>query len=158
MSMYDEKLALYRAYMMELDGFRSVPAFENDDEVREDFECYLNSSECSWHNVFDNGELVGFLIIGKAGRFVHPNSIRSIREAYVLPAHRGKHLMRDVLADYMTRHKGVYSLLVLKKNAFALRYWPSCFYSLGYRPYALSEDFVVSNGDDLILFGFAPRE
>ena len=40
MSMYDEKLALYRAYMMELDGFRSVPAFKNDDEFAKILEIF----------------------------------------------------------------------------------------------------------------------
>ena len=158
MSMYEEKLALYRAYMLELDGFRETPAFTDDADVIADFEAYINSSECSWHNVFDNGELVGFLIMGKSGRFVHPDSIRSVREAYVLPDHRGKHLLRDVLGDYMTRHKGVYSLLVLRRNQFALRFWPTCFKSLGYRPCALSTDCIRSNGDDLILMGFEPIE
>ena len=156
MSMYDEQLALYRAYMLELDGFRETPAFTNDADVIADFEAYRNSSECSWHNVFDNGTLVGFLIIGKSGRFVHPDSIRSVREAYVLPSYRGRHLMRDVLGDYMTRHTGVYSLLVLRRNRFALHYWPACFASLGYRPCILSTDCVRSNGDDLILLGFEP--
>ena len=136
MSLYEEKHALYRKYVEELDKFRKKPLRLSEKECRQICDDYIQSKNSSWHNIYDpaTGNLVGFVIIGKNYPEKHRDSLRSVSQAYVLPQYRKKGLMSEVMSDYLTRprHKGVYSLLVLEGNRYAAGFWRRFFRKEGY--------------------------
>ena len=90
MSLYEEKHALYRKYVEELDKFRKKPLRLSEKECRQICDDYIQSKNSSWHNIYDpaSGELVGFVIIGKNYPEKHRDSLRSVSQAYVLPQYR----------------------------------------------------------------------
>ena len=156
MSLFEDKHRLFWAYVQELNTFRPGNE-ETEEEAREVCDRYISSPDCTWKNIFapDTQELVGFLILGKAGKEKHPDSERAIAEAYVAPEYRGKGLMRECFLDYKSRHRCVYSLLVLKNNEKALEYWKKLFEEMHYLPRKLDPSFVEA-GEDVILLGFRP--
>ena len=110
MSLYEEMHALYQKYVKELNTFRKTSVQMPENEVRKTCDEYIQASNSSWHNIYDpeSKDLVGFLIIGKEFPEKHPDSLRSVAQAYVLPEYRKKGLMTAVMKDYMTRHKGFF--------------------------------------------------
>lgn len=158
MSLYEEKQYLYRRYVDELDGFRETHMHMSEKECREICDSYIQSKISSWHNIYDqpeSGRLVGFVIIGKEYPEKHPDSLRSVAQAYVLPEHRGKGLMTAVMSDYLTRHKGVYSLLILKGNEAAVRFWKSFFGKEGYAETTLWPAAFAD--EESVLYAYMPR-
>lgn len=158
MGIYDEKQRLYRDYLKELDTYREAPLGLTDGAARRWCDDYISWKKSSWHNIYAPGgeELVGFLIIGKEVPEKHPDSIRSVAQAYVDPRYRNQGLMTACMADYMTRHRGVYSLLVLKNNENAREFWKNFFKKQGYRPVELDPSIVTDN--DVELYGFEPAK
>ena len=61
---------------------------------------------------------------------------------------------KRTLADCMSRHRGVYSLLVLKNNTDAKKIWKHLFEKNGYRECTLDGRYV--SADDCDLLGFEP--
>ena len=157
MSIYEEKHALYQKYIRELDTFRDTPIQMPENEVRKTCEEYIQASNSSWHNIYDpaSKKLVGFVIIGKEFPEKHPDSLRSVAQAYVLPEFRKKGLMTAVMADYMTRHRGVYSLLILEGNEYAKGFWKRSFEKEGYKEVSLEP--APGGYEDAQLYGYAPR-
>ena len=156
MSLFEDKHRLFWAYVQELNTFRPGNE-ETEEEAREVCDRYISSPDCTWKNIFapDTQELVGFLILGKAGKEKHPDSGRAIAEAYVAPEYRGRGLMTAAIDDYESRHRCVYSLLVLKNNEKALRYWQKAFGKHHYRPIRL-DPACVDSLEDIVLLGFRP--
>lgn len=157
MSLYTDKHRLYQEYVKELNTFR--PGFEmSEEEARESCDQYISSKDCTWKNIFapDTGELVGFLIFGKSGNEKHPDTDRSIAEAYVTPACRRQGLMSAAVRDYESRHSCRYSLLVIEGNAYAKKYWQKLFADMGYRPVELDDSCVMADAERLLLLGFVP--
>lgn len=158
MSVYEEKHALYRKYLDELDTFRENPERISDESCRKICDWYISSKKSSWHNIkdLDTDELVGFVIIGKEVPEKHPDSVRSVAQAYVLPEYRNKGLMTAVMSDYMTRHKGVYSLLVLKGNTYAAGFWKRFFEKEGYEEKKLRPINVLD--DEAVMYAYGPKD
>ena len=156
MGMYEDKQKLYADYLRELDTFTRVPMNISAEESRKICDDYIYSAKSSWHNIKDpdSDELVGFLIIGKEVPEKHPDSIRSVAQAYVKPEFRKRGLMTAVMSDYMTRHKGVYSLLVIAGNTYAAEFWRNFFEKEGY--HSVDLDHSIIKDRDLILYGYAP--
>lgn len=159
MSLYEEKHALYRKYVNELDSFRETPLNLSDQECREICDRYIRTKVSSWHNIFvpassGKSDLVGFLIIGKGYPEKHPDALRSVAQAYVLPEYRGKGLMTAAMKDYLTRHRGTYSLLILKGNEYAAGFWKRFFEKEGYYETTL---WPPVNVDETVMYAFMPR-
>lgn len=156
MSLYEEKHALYRKYVDELDSFRETPLNLSDQECREICDRYIKTKVSSWHNIFDpaTGSLVGFLIIGKGYPEKHPDALRSVAQAFVLQGYRGKGLMSTAMKDYLTRHRGVYSLLVLKGNDYAAGFWKRFFEKEGYFETTL---WPRINDVETVMYAFMPK-
>ena len=158
MSIYEKKHALYRQYCKELDQFRSAPLTESDVTLYTWCESYLNDENCTWRNIFTKrNELAGFLIIGKGGCEKHPHADYGIAQAYIDPKYRKAGLMTKAVNEYLEKHQGIYSLLVIKQNEYALKFWNNLFLKADYTPHELDDKFVNSEGEQLILLGFAPR-
>lgn len=157
MGAYETKHALYKEYCCELDLFRPIPLAPTDNVIDSWCDDYISGSDCTWRNIFDDDtqEMVGFLIIGKMGDEKHPESDYSIAQAYVKPEYRKRGLMTRAVNEYITKHTGIYSLLVLRNNKKAASFWKNTFENAGYHPYVLSDRYVNNNGEDLILLGFA---
>ena len=156
MSDYEEKHALYKKYLDELDSFRSRPLHISDRECREICDDYIMSEKSSWHNITDpeSGAIVGFVIFGKEYPEKHPDSLRSIAQAYVLPEYRRRGLMSAVVSDYMTRKRGVFSLLVVNGNEYAAGFWKRFFEKNGYTAAQLSP--VKHEDDDVTMYAYKP--
>lgn len=166
MSIYEQKHKLYRDYCVELNSYRAVPDTDTDvlinNQLAIDTWCdtYINDENCTWRNIFDeaSGNLVGFLIVGKGGSEKHPDADFGIAQAYIAPEFRNQGLMTKTIKEYLGKHKGLYSLLVLEKNTYALKFWKRTFAKEGYHPMRLDDRYVIDGGDDLILLGFAPNK
>lgn len=158
MSIYEEKHALYQKYIRELDTFRETPIQMPENEVRKICDEYINASNSSWKNIHDpvSKKLVGFVIIGKEFPEKHPDSLRSVAQAYVLPEFRKKGLMTAVMSKYMEKsnHKGIYSLLILKGNEYAKGFWKRFFEREGYKEVSLEP--APGGYKDAQLYGYAP--
>lgn len=156
MSLYEEKHALYRKYVEELDKFRKKPLRLSEKECRQICDDYIQSKNSSWHNIYDpeSGDFVGFVIIGKNYPEKHRDSLRSVSQAYVLPQYRERGLMTAVMSDYLTRHRGTYSLLVLKENKYAAGFWKRFFEKEGYYETTL---YPPINVDETVMYAFMPR-
>ena len=156
MSIYEEKHELYRKYVDELDRFRKKPIHITEKECREICDEYIRSKNSSWHNIYDPAtkDLVGFVIIGKEPPEKHPDSLRSIAQAYILPKHRRKGLMTAAVSDYLKRHGGIYSILVLKGNDYAAGFWRRFFKREGYEEIGLAP--IHNTGDETVMYAFGP--
>ena len=156
MSLYLDKQKLYEDYVKELNSFRD---YQMDlDETRESFNFYIQTDECTWKNIFDGKELVGFVIFGKGGGEVHPDADRGIAQAYVAPSHRRKGLMEDAVRDYASRHRGIFSLLVIDGNTYAKRYWNNLFTKMNYEAVSLDSSCIIQpEGEHLELLGYMPK-
>ena len=158
MSIYEKKHTLYRQYCEELDLFRPIPLAETDAVLDNWCDCYISATNCSWRNIFnEENELVGFLIIGKDGCEKHPHADFGIAQAYVDPNYRKNGLMTQAVNEYIEKHKGIYSVLVIKQNEYALNFWNNLFTKAGYVPHELDTRFVNNEDEELILLGFAPN-
>ena len=157
MSIYEEKHALYQKYVKELNTFRKTSVQMPENEVRKTCDEYIQASNSSWHNIYDpeSKALVGFLIIGKEFPEKHPDSLRSVAQAYVLPEYRKKGLMTAAMEDYMTRHRGIYSLLILTGNEYAKYFWSRFFRNEGYEEVTLDPDPAGYGG--AVLVGYGPK-
>ena len=159
MTTYEQKHALFRDYLEELDTFRDKAVLWNKEENEAYCDECISSPKCSWNNIYDrDGEMAGFLIIGKEGIMKHPDSDYSILEAYIAPHRRGKGLMEEAVKTYVLTHPGIYSLLVIRGNKNALSFWQTLFKKIGGRPYVLSTEYVDPNDKDLILLGYKAGE
>lgn len=149
LSVYEEKHVLYQKYLKELDTFREEPLRLSEKVCRKICDYYIQSKFSSWHNIYDleNGNFVGFVIIGKEFPEKHRDSLRSVAQAYVLPEYRKKGLMTAAVSDYMTRHRGTYSLLILKGNEYAAGFWKRLFEKEGYTEVSLSPSAAEDNTD-----------
>lgn len=158
MSTYEEKHALYQQYIRELDTFRETPIQMPENEVRKICDEYINASNSSWKNIHDpvSKKLVGFVIIGKEFPEKHPDSLCSVAQAYVLPEFRKKGFMTAVMADYMTGHKGIYSLLIMEENEYAKGFWKRFFKKEGYKEVPLEPAPGGYKGAQL--YGYAPKD
>lgn len=166
MSIYEQKHNLYRDYCKELEQYKeksdTESEFQTDNHSNVDIWCddYINDKNCTWKNIFDDasGELAGFLIIGKGGSEKHPDADYGIAQAYVNPAFRNQGLMTKMIKEYLEKHKGIYSLLVINQNLYALSFWKKTFANAGYHPVNLDDKYVIDPDDNLILLGFAPNK
>lgn len=166
MSIYEQKHILYRDYCKELEQYRKESDANNDfltdNQSDVDTWCddYINDKNCTWRNIFDeeNGDLAGFLIIGKGGSEKHPDADYGIAQAYVNPGFRNQGLMTNTIKEYIGKHKGIYSLLVIRQNLYALSFWKKTFANVGYHSISLDDRYVIDPDDNLILLGFAPNK
>ena len=75
----------------------------------------------------------------------------------IMPEYRKKGHMSDVVKDYETRHKCIYSMLVQEKNEYAKSYWTKLFDEIGYKAVELDASKANTEGG-LVLMGFGPKE
>ena len=158
MGLYNDKHRLFADYVDELNAFRPGNEILPDD-ARELCDHYISSSDCTWKNIFaeDTGELIGFLIIGKAGEEKHPDAERSMKEAYVVPEYRRKGLMKAVIVDYESRHHSTYSILVQPANEDALHFWEKVYTDMNYKPIELDAS-KIEVAEEMVLLGYAPKK
>ena len=154
---FDRRHELYAEYCGELNSFRG----ENETpvgmfEMYENCEEYFKAPDCTWHDVFMDGQIIGFIIVGHHAPYAHPSSDYSICEAYIRPEYRKRGLMTSVVRSVVEDCPGRYSLLVLDNNQYAKAFWNKVFSSMRYVPYDLDMDCVDSHGDHVCVFGFKP--
>lgn len=149
-----ERQALYVAYRHELhdiaeDGFELEPEYTSRSFVRS---AILNPDVYEWVDVVCNDEIVGFLLI-----CLKPTACigcdLAIEAAYVKPEFRKQGLMTKAVTEYVTAHPCVWSLIVIRKNVHARKFWLNLFGNLGYkRIYTLEFEDGLPDSEEL--FGF----
>ena len=156
MTLYAMKQQLYIDYIKELNTFRKEgePIMPESHAIAV-FDFYVNTKDAKWINIFaDYGELAGFLIIGKHNKEVHKDADYAVAQAYIDPKYRHQGLMTDAVKDYVGRHPGVWSLLVMQRNDYAKEYWPNLFEKIGARSIPMDMSDVVDDGDMLVCLGW----
>ena len=156
MSLYDQKQKLYMDYIKVLNTYRrgGEPVMSQDD-AKDICDFYVNTDDAKRINIFaDDGELAGFLIIGKHNKEVHKDADYAVAQAYIDPKYRHQGLMTEAVEDYVGNHPGVWSLLVMQRNNYAKEFWPNLFEKLGGRSIPMDMSDVVDDGDMLICFGW----
>lgn len=131
---------LYENYMDELEEKYGVFSDMSAKDILTHYydDCHVIYPVC------DDGELVGFLIIGTAPD-CHPACDYYICQTYVLPEHRRKGLMGRLVSEFLKAHPGKYCLDVIDGNS-ALCFWNKVFTENGFEethfedvPHGLSE-------------------
>ena len=88
-----------------------------------------------WHAILEEGEEVGFLVLGHGWVYCHPMCDLHVCQAYVEPGHRGRGLMGEAVRRLVGAPAvRAVSLMVLKANEGARSFWPHMFESMGFGP------------------------
>lgn len=152
MGIFEEKQNMYLDFCQELNQYkRKIKNHISTAEALEAFDYYVNTDKVKWINIFDNGKLAGFLIIGKEEGEKHPDSDYSIAQAYVDPAHRRRGLMTREASRYLYDHPGKVSVLILEHNLRAMRFWPWLFAENGFKSMPITQ---APGNEEVLCFGF----
>lgn len=154
-SLFFKRQDLYVAYRRELicDIVQGEIELEPDYKSRSFVRlAVLNSDIYEWIDIVQGDELVGFLLICLA-----PNACigcdLAIEAAYVKPEFREQGLMTKAVTEYVTAHPSVWSLVVIRKNTYARKFWLNLFTNLGYkRIHTLRFEDGLPDSEEL--FGF----
>ena len=162
MSMYEDKHALYRMYVSELEAVSDVKIFRSDDEIRRTADHYINSEHARWMNILavddaaGKSHLAGFLIICRKPE-CHEHADYFVAQAYIEPRYRGRGLMASRLDEYLEGHQGVYCMLVYKHNTNAKSFWEHYFVDrAGYKKARLHD--MADRDDGLVMLAFKPKK
>ncbi len=150
----NQRYQLLSDYLDELWEIKGL-APQTKKEKQNLFNAILGNNETQWIDIKEGAELVGFLIVATQPN-CHPDADFYIEEAYVKPAHRRKHIMFNMVKDFINHHHGTYCLFILNKNAIAKQFWNTVFKQLGYQPHPLRD---VGAGDEFCTqYGFKPKQ
>lgn len=128
------RMALRGAYAEELARWEHPPTEFDESTLRSTVveECF--GPGVRWHPVTDEGEEVGFLVLGHAWIYCHPMCDRHVCQTYVEPGHRGRGLMAAILGETIGAPRvETVSLCVLKENDAAKSFWRHVLGSMGFR-------------------------
>ena len=139
---------LYKNYVKELSAYDDVLS-EFDDDWLPDIGGVI------WIDIYDESDIVGFLIIGKNENDCHPDCDYYICQSYVAPGHREKGLMSQTVSAFLSEHHGVYGYDVLKRNVYADTFWKNLFKRLGTIPVNLARIRDKKIEDKIFLYGFS---
>ena len=157
MDEFERRHELFAQYCGELNTFRGSDVEQQGMfEMYNNCEEYFRASGCTWHDIWMDDQIVGFIIVGVQVPYCHPEADYSICEAYILPEYRKRGLMTAVVRSLVEDDPGRYSLLVLDGNKYAQAFWPKVFASMRYKPCSLSDEYVNPHGDHVQNFGFEP--
>lgn len=122
MSVYEQKIQLYKDYAAELDDIANrEPMSENKAETIAN--SFINESYSRWENIWaDDKELAGFFIICKENG-CHPDADYFIAQLYIRPEYRRKGYAKKTVLEYMRKHRGTYCKFMIKKNHDAYAFW-----------------------------------
>lgn len=81
--------------------------YKTPTEYLEWFMQYENKPCIKWHMITYNEDAVGFFIVGTKPE-CHPDADYFIIQMYIKPEFRRHGLGKKALADFISRHKGVY--------------------------------------------------
>lgn len=148
------KFNLYTAYCHELNQYmQSQPMTAL--EITKAANHYASTNDVYWIDIKDGDDIVGFLIIGKPDTpECHPDADYGIAQAYVMPEYRGRGYMSEAVQGFAAKHPGAYSLLIIKQNEPALKFWAKLISSSGYKLYPLDSRYVNDEHCELVLMGF----
>ena len=154
---FERRHLLYTQYCTELNGFRThgeqpMNMFEMYNHCEE----YFKASECTWHDIHMDDQIIGFIVMANRVPYVHPECDYAICEAYIIPEYRRRGLMTQVVRSLVEEYPGQYCLLVLDGNEYAKKFWNKVFASMRYEPCDLDDSCVNGNGDCVCNFGFKP--
>jgi predicted acetyltransferase len=157
MDEFERRHELFAQYCGELNTFRE-PDVEQQGmfEMYENCEEYFRAEDCTWHDIWMDDQIIGFIVIGKHAPYCHPDTDYAICEAYILPEYRRRGLMTSVVRSLVEDDPGRYSLLVLVGNKYAQKFWPKVFASMRYKSCDLDEQYVDPHGDHVLSLGFEP--
>lgn len=107
-----------------------------------------------WIDIYKDDVLAGFLLV-----CLQPTACvgcdLAIEAAYVKPEFREQGLMTKAVTSYVTAHPCIWSLVVIRKNTYARKFWLDVFDGLNYEQID-SLYFIDGLSDGEELFGFSP--
>lgn len=145
---------LYGDYMREILKIARDNKQFTQKEVDSDIKHIYYSKNIKWHDIWRDGEIVGFVIIG-TGAECHPHADYFIIQAYIIPSCRRLGIGKSFLKEYIQNHPGTYCLDILDKNEIAHRFWANVFIESGYSRVVLPY-IEHGEGDDAHMYAWAP--
>lgn len=125
--------------MAYMDEFHLISGDPICEEAKKDiYRKTILRNDTEWIDIFDNNNLIGFLIIGR-GLNCHPDADFFIQEAYIVPAYRNQGHMTSAITRYIQNHGGKICLLILNENHIAKIFWKNTFDKLGYKQIELRD-------------------
>ena len=116
---YDKELSLYAGARTREEALAGLKSYEERDD-------------CYYIPVCEEGEPVGFIIIG-IGESCHPACDYHMAEAYIQSGHRRKGIMSNKVGEFLKEHPGRYSMDIFDKNIGSKKFWEETFRRSGYR-------------------------
>ena len=126
------RLNMYIRYGLELEQYFTEKAEDPEAECRKTFWQYLMSPGFIWHDVWDGGRPVGFVLTGHDLPHAHGKGLY-ICDAYVEPECRKQGRMSAAIKDILLRYadRPVY-LEIFDDNHIAIAFWEAIFKEAGY--------------------------
>ncbi|MCD7871788.1 MAG: GNAT family N-acetyltransferase, partial [Clostridiales bacterium] len=122
MSVYLEKIELYKKYVAELDqiaGRGPMP----EGQAKNTAEVYINADYAHWENIWAaDGKLAGFLVVCREPE-CHPDADYFIAQLYVRPEYRRQGYAKKAVLGFLGKHSGKYCKLMIEKNTAAYAFW-----------------------------------
>ena len=136
MTTQERRIALYGAYINELQPHKDLPALTPVQILGEYARCSL-AANTEWRDIYGSSSdemPIGFIIVGYPPN-CHPDAEIYIQEAYISPESRHCGYMSRVIAEVLGRDTSSVCLYILHKNHSAHKFWHELFTKLGYAPF-----------------------
>ena len=155
---------LFKNYINELYTIEGLEQL-SDEKINELIEDTVNNPYLKWIDIFpdinkeNHSEYsvpIGFLIIGESPE-CHPDTDYYIMDTYIRPDYRRKHIMSEVVIDYIKTFGGRYSLFIASKNDTAKQFWQKVFERANYTSLWLSEEPIREPNPHFIQYGYKPK-
>lgn len=124
---YLKRKEMYKDYCKELDAYDEGGIIYPDSQADYVANCYIHNPKVTWVDVFDEKEVVGFLI------FVGGKKEIRIIEAYVIPGKRHLGFMTAVLDKSGILGSDQIVLEIFRKNILAAGFWKRYMQKRGFK-------------------------
>lgn len=125
------RVVLYKNYTNEIFSIIGCNKRFTLEDSKNEIELINKNKDVQWNDIWHNGELSGFVIVGK-GSACHPNADYFIIQTYIVPKFRRQGIGKQFMLEYIKNHPGVYCLDIIDRNDIAHKFWSNVFSESNY--------------------------
>ena len=156
------RFKLFANYINELYDIEGLPRLSKT-EIQNLFNWIYNNPYFKWIDVrnlctssMSNDDVIGFLIIGEE-KECHPQADYYIAETYIMPEYRRRHIMSEVIMDFIKTYGGKYCLFIASQNSIAKQFWQKIFQQTNYVQFNLPERTNIEPNPHFLQYGYMPN-